>query len=144
MSRPVSRKLIIQFLTFNAVGLLNTAIDFLMFTLLIWFGAYYLLAQVIAYGAGMINSYVLNSRYTFQKDDKQSSKQHKMNRGIKFIGWNAILLGFSLLLLAALNGWLGLNEIVSKAIVTVITVALNFYGSKRWVFTASKPQTESS
>ncbi|WP_138755422.1 GtrA family protein [Paenibacillus sinopodophylli] len=144
MSRFASKKLIIQFLTFNAVGLINTAIDFLIFTLLVWFGVFYLIAQIIGYGAGMINSYVLNSRYTFQKDHTLASNKQKMSRGIKFTVWNVTLLGISLLLLTILTGWWGLNEVVAKAIVTVITLGLNFYGSKKWVFTASKPQIESS
>ncbi len=92
----------------------------------------------------MINSYVLNSRYTFQKDHTLASNKQKMSRGIKFTVWNVTLLGISLLLLTILTGWWGLNEVVAKAIVTVITLGLNFYGSKKWVFTASKPQIESS
>lgn len=146
MSKGSNRKLLIQFITFNLVGLLNTAIDFLMFTFLIWAGTYYLAAQVIAYGAGMINSFVLNSRYTFGKGKKelQDSKPQQFKTSVRFIVWNGILLGVTLVLLAAFTEWWGLGELVSKVIVTVITVALNFYGSKKWVFTGNRPQTGSS
>lgn len=143
-SKRAARGFIAQFVKFNLVGLLNTLIDFLMFSLLIWFGAYYLLAQVIAYGAGMINSYVLNSRYTFRKRENEASSPQQLNRSMRFIVWNGIILGITLLLLMALNEWWGLNEVVSKLIVTVVTVALNFYGSKKWVFEAKGPQTEAS
>lgn len=144
MSKEASKGTIAQFITFNLVGLLNTLIDFLLFTLLIWFGAYYLLAQVIAYGAGMINSYVLNSRYTFGKKENPASTPKQLNMSVRFIVWNGMLLGFTLLLLMAFNEWWGLNEVVSKLIVTVVTVALNFYGSKKWVFREKGPQTGSS
>jgi len=139
-----SKGLIAQFVKFNLVGLLNTFIDFAIFTILIWFGAYYMFAQVIAYGAGMINSYVLNSRYTFNKKENASPKPQQLNRSMRFIVWNGILLGITLLLLMVFNEWWGLNEVVSKLFVTVVTVVLNFYGSKKWVFAAKGPQTESS
>ncbi|MDQ8735773.1 GtrA family protein [Paenibacillus sp. LHD-38] len=139
-----SKKVFFQFLAFNLVGLLNTAIDFLLFTLLLWLGTYYLIAQIIAYGAGMINSFVLNSRYTFHKRDGLVSKPQQINRGLRFALWNALLLGLTLLLLAAFTEWWGMNEVVSKVIVTVITVALNFYGSKKWVFAVSGSRAKSS
>ncbi|MEV5030145.1 GtrA family protein [Paenibacillus sp. LPE1-1-1.1] len=137
MVKWVSKKVIVQFITFNLVGLLNTAIDFMLYTLLLWFGTYYLIAQIIAYGAGMINSFLLNSRYTFHKGDTLVSKPRQLNRGVRFVVWNALLLGLTLLLLAAFTEWWGVGEVISKVIVTVVTVALNFYGSKKWVFAAS-------
>jgi putative flippase GtrA len=144
MSKESQKKLIIQFITFNMVGLLNTAVDFLMFTALIWLGTYYLLAQVVAYSAGMINSFVLNSRYTFSKSNHTSRGTKKLGMSVRFIVWNGILLGISLLLLAALTQWWGLNHLAAKVIVTGVTVLLNFYGSKKWVFTTNGTQAESS
>jgi len=92
----------------------------------------------------MINSYVLNSRYTFKKRENEASSPQQLNRSMRFIVWNGIILGITLLLLMGLNEWWGMNEVVSKLIVTVVTVALNFYGSKKWVFEAKGPQTEAS
>lgn len=134
MSKEARKRLAAQFIAFNIVGLLNTAIDFLLFTLLIWFGAYYLLAQAIAYGAGMVNSFALNSRYTFGKKDSSFSGSQQLKMSVRFIAWNSIVLGITLLLLAALTEWWGPGEVIAKLIVTVVTVAINFYGSKKWVF----------
>jgi putative flippase GtrA len=146
MPKKSYQKVLIQFITFNLVGLLNTAIDFLMFSFLIWLGAYYLIAQIIAYGAGMLNSFVLNSRYTFSKgiSERANSQRHQMNTSVRFVVWNSILLGITLLLLAAFKEWWGLSELPAKLIVTVVTVVLNFYGSKKWVFKVNQPQIESS
>lgn len=47
----------IQFLKFNAVGLLNTLIDFAVFTLLHSLGMMNAPAQVISYSAGTANSF---------------------------------------------------------------------------------------
>ena len=116
----------------------------MLFTILIWLGTYYLLAQVIAYGAGMINSFVLNSRYTFGNDGRIATKRQQLGMSVRFIAWNGILLGITLLLLAALTEWWGMSEVIAKLIVTAVTVLLNFYGSKKWVFASGGSQTESS
>ncbi|MFD2874937.1 GtrA family protein [Paenibacillus rhizoplanae] len=47
----------IQFLKFNAVGLLNTFIDFAVFTLLHSLGMLNTPAQIISYSAGTANSF---------------------------------------------------------------------------------------
>lgn len=144
MSKIARKRLISQFIAFNIVGLLNTAVDFLLFTILIWLGTYYLLAQVIAYSAGMINSYVLNSRYTFSKGDRLVTRRQQLGMRVRFIAWNGILLGITLLLLAVLTEWWRMNEVIAKLIVTAVSVLLNFYGSRKWVFASVGSQTESS
>lgn len=73
MSDKNLRAAFIQFLKFNAVGLLNTLIDFVIFTLLNSLGMVYALAQVISYSAGTANSFILNKKVTFRD----------RNRGIK-------------------------------------------------------------
>ncbi|MFC6653470.1 GtrA family protein [Paenibacillus rhizoplanae] len=50
----------IQFLKFNAVGLLNTFIDFAVFTLLHSLGMLNTPAQIISYSAGTANSFFWN------------------------------------------------------------------------------------
>lgn len=123
-----------QFLRFNLVGLLNTAIDFVLFTLFIWLGVYYLLAQILAYGAGMANSFLLNNRYTFNKSQASVPGTNKWKKRLRFAVWNGIVLGISLLLLAALTKLFSMDDVLAKAVVTVVTVGINFYGSRKWVF----------
>ena len=57
-----------QLTTFTAIGVLNTAIDIAIYTLLIWLTAPLLLAVIISTTAGMVCSYVLNRRFTFKTD----------------------------------------------------------------------------
>ncbi|MCA0754934.1 GtrA family protein [Paenibacillus sp. N4] len=131
---------LVQFVRFNLIGLLNTAIDVLGFALLTKLGVYYLLAQVLAYGAGMLNSLLLNSRFTFGAGRTAASHMPDIATSIRFVVWNAVVLGMSVLLLALLNEWLALEGLPAKAIVTVVSVGVNFYGSKRWVFARRGPE----
>ena len=55
-----------QLTTFAAIGVLNTAVDVTIYTLLIWLTVPLLLAIIISTTAGMVCSYVLNRRFTFK------------------------------------------------------------------------------
>ena len=57
-----------QLTTFAAIGVLNTAIDITIYTLLIWLTVPLLLAVIISTTTGMICSYFLNRRFTFKTD----------------------------------------------------------------------------
>jgi putative flippase GtrA len=138
MFKQNRKMLAAQFVRFNLVGLLNTAIDFVLFTLFIWLGVYYLLAQIIAYGAGMANSFLLNNRYTFSKGQAAVTGTSERKKQLRFVAWNGIVLGISLLLLAVFTKLFRMDEVLAKAFVTVVTVSINFYGSKKWVFVQQK------
>lgn len=136
-----SRKaLAIQFLKFNAVGLLNTAIDIVLYTLLVWLGVHFAIAQVLSYGAGMANSYILNSKFTFRGTGASSSsdKADGLRKGARFVVWNGIILAVSILFLTLLTTFAEMSELYAKLIVTAVTVVINFYGSKRWVFAGAR------
>lgn len=55
-----------QLTTFAAIGVLNTAIDITIYTLLIWLTVPLLLAIIMSTTIGMICSYLLNRRFTFK------------------------------------------------------------------------------
>ncbi|MUG46574.1 GtrA family protein [Paenibacillus woosongensis] len=127
----------IQFLKFNAVGLINTGIDFLLFTLLLLFGMGSLGAQVISYAAGTVNSYILNKKITFsgQEGGRGGRSMFVIGQFARFAALNAAVLALSLLMLFVFTSLAGLHPLTSKVLVTAVTVGLNFLGSRKWVFT---------
>lgn len=134
MSDKNLRAGVVQFLKFNAVGLLNTLIDFAIFTLLNSLGLVYTLAQVISYSAGTANSFILNKKVTFRDSDRGNKDSFDRMQLLKFIVLNLIVLGISLLLMHLLTDKLGIQVLVSKVLVTFVTVIINFFGSRKWVF----------
>ncbi|ULO06945.1 GtrA family protein [Paenibacillus sp. 19GGS1-52] len=134
MSDKKLRAGVIQFLKFNAVGLLNTLIDFAIFTLLNSLGLVYTLAQVISYSAGTANSFILNKKVTFRDSDRGKKDSFDRMQLLKFIVLNLIVLGISLLLMHLLTDKLGIQVLISKVLVTFVTVIINFFGSRKWVF----------
>jgi putative flippase GtrA len=123
----------VQFQRFCAVGLGNTAVDFTAFFLLTLGGLPYLLAQALAYSAGVVNSYFLNRKWTF----RVARKANALEAG-SFIIVNGLSLLVSLGLLAILHDENQLNLWLSKLIATGVGMVVNYIGSRLWVFTENQ------
>ena len=124
----------IQFLKFNAVGLLNTLIDFAVFTLLHSLGMVNTAAQIISYSAGTANSFFWNKKVTFRDRDRGSKESFDRMQLVRFIVLNLMVLGISVLLMHVLTDNFGIQVLISKVLVTFVTVIINFFGSRKWVF----------
>src|SRR6476469_5541163 len=58
---------LVQFIKFGIVGVSNTLLTFLVYTLLLKvFGVWYLAASAIGFGVGATNGFLLNRRWTFR------------------------------------------------------------------------------
>ncbi|NQX48852.1 GtrA family protein [Paenibacillus tritici] len=125
---------IIQFLKFNAVGLLNTLIDFAIFTLLHSIGMVNTPAQIISYSAGTANSFFWNKKVTFRDRDRGNAGRFDRMQLVRFIVLNLLVLGISVVLIHLLTDRLGVQVLMAKVLVTFITVIINFFGSRKWVF----------
>lgn len=124
----------VQFLKFNAVGLLNTLIDFAVFTLLHSLGMMNTPAQIISYSAGTANSFFWNKKVTFKDKSQTSKDSFDRMQLVRFIILNLVVLGISVLLMHLLTDKFGVQVLISKVLVTFVTVIINFFGSRKWVF----------
>lgn len=116
---------------FGVTGGLNTAVDFLVYTLLLTaFGVNLYAAQVAGYACGTLNSYIINRSWTFH------SKGSFFGRELwKFIAVNLVTLGISLGAMFLLQLWFpGLGKIVLKLPIVALTLVVNFILSRLWVF----------
>ncbi|MEL7609830.1 MAG: GtrA family protein [Bacillota bacterium] len=124
---------IFQFIKFNLVGLLNTAVDFAIYTLLTEvFGVVYFVAKTLSYTAGVLNSFFFNSRWTFRGEGKGTGKQFML-----FVAVNLVSLGVSLGGMYLCKNALGItSDFWSNLIVTPVAMVVNFIGNKLFVFKA--------
>lgn len=131
----LSKQGLVQFIKFNFVGLMNTIIDFVVFSLLLLLGIGSVGAQIISYIAGSINSYVMNRNITFASNShERESKKVELRRFIRFGMLNLTMLVISLLSLLLLVNIVGLHPLIAKLMVTGMTVTVSFYVSRKWVF----------
>ena len=123
------KKELIKFIKFNAVGILNTIVDVLVYWLLN--GLLFVrfdIAQVISYICGMLNSWILNSRWTFKGNKRTVIK------GLKFIFVNLISLGGSVFILYICKTQWHLEGVLAKLIATPFSLVVNFIGNRLFVF----------
>jgi putative flippase GtrA len=125
----IANKESIHYLKFCIVGGVNTAIDFLVFSLLSYLGVYYIIAQCVSYGCGVLNSYFLNRTWTFQQQDKSDNYEF-----LKFTTLNVFTLIVTSFLLTLLHYKFSIPLPYSKVLVTIVSVGLNYIGTKFWIF----------
>jgi putative flippase GtrA len=114
---------------FCTVGVGNTAVDFTAFFFLNLAGMPYMLAQVLSYSSGIVNSYYLNRKWTFRVPRKAN-----FTEVAKFITVNGLSLLVASGLLYILHDTNHLNLWLAKIAATGIGTAVNFMGSRIWVF----------
>lgn len=117
-----------KFLKFGAVGIVNTLITIGSFTLFVYLGVNYILANFMAYILGMINSFFLNKNWVFQ------TKTNHISIVIKFIFVNLITLGINTLFLYVLVQFIHLHASVAQLISTSFGLVINYVLNKKWTF----------
>jgi len=121
-----------RLIRFSIVGVINTAVDFMIFILLNKFiGVYYLFSQIAGYTGGIINSFILNKIWTF--DNKNITKKTPQQLA-QFILINLVSLSVSLIGMKMFVSSLSISVIISKVMVTVLSQVINYMGYKFWVF----------
>lgn len=134
LDRDKIKPLIGQVLRFGTVGLLNTGVDFLMFTLCLKVFVFpLLLSQAIGYGCGVINSFFVNRAFTFRAREVRSFGAFSV-----FVLVNLVSLGVSLLVISWLENAFTINVYLAKIAATAAALAINFVGSRWLVFGKAK------
>ncbi len=129
-------KELLTFIKFALTGVLNTLVDYGVFTLLtVIFGVNIYLSQVVSYSCGIINSFLINRSWTFKSKDNLISPTT-----VKFIIANILTLIISLPLLHFFGVYLGINNLIAKLITTAFTMVINFLLTRLWVFKEKKTQ----
>ena len=135
MKNLLPSKNIFQFIKFSLVGMVNTAMDFGIFTFLNFlFGKeFYRVAQTVSYSCAVLNSYYLNKSWTFQV-----GRRFNLIEMIKFLTINLLSLGISLYFLTLFHEKYHFEILWSKVGATFFSIMMNFIGNKFWVFKTSR------
>ena len=119
-----------KLIKFAVTGAANTLIDLAVFTVLVQFlswNTYF--SKGISYTAGMLNSYLVNRKWTFRSKARLFGPEM-----MRFIVTNLCALGISMLLIRFFTVKIGLIPILANLLATGITLILNFLFSRLWVF----------
>ncbi|MCE5222087.1 MAG: GtrA family protein [Clostridium sp.] len=117
---------------FSIIGILNTLMDFAIFTIFqSLFGINYTVSQIAGFSFGVINSFIFNKNWTFQNRNANKKTVHEF---LQFITINLISLIITIIFMRFLINKFELNVYVTKIIVTFIAQITNFLAYKLWVF----------
>lgn len=129
-----------QLIKFCGVGVINTAVDFGIFTAVIRLGmlcfnpgeSYKYFAQTLSYLSGVFVSYILNKRFTFG-----AKKNYSKLSVVKMYVLNGCTFLISMVLLGFFSRFIRIPEL-AKLFATIPVMLINFIGSKFWVFAEKK------
>ena len=132
----IKYKEVISYLFF---GVLTTAVDFVSYYILTRFlsldeGFSNVLAQFLA----IIFAYVTNKLFVFE--DKTNTIKSLIIQFGKFFSLRLVTLVLNTVLFVIMIDKMGINDIVTKAIVSVIVIILNYVFSKLIIFKAKEKQ----
>lgn len=125
------RKLIHQLIKFGLVGILATAIDFLVLTVLTEFlGVHYLFSAAISFIVATIFNYIASMTYVF---DSRYEKGQKHQELFIFVVLSLIGLGLNQIFMWFFVEITMLHYIIAKVLATVLVMAWNFISRKIWL-----------
>jgi len=131
--KNINSKLLFQFIKFGIVGLSNTAISYIIYSLLVYVGLHYIIASVIAFVISVLNSFFWNNKYVFKKGDNQ--KRNIILSLIKtYLSYAFTGLILQNILLFVFISILHISKYLAPLFGLVITIPLNFILNKLWAF----------
>jgi putative flippase GtrA len=116
-----------QFFLFCCVGGSNTIISLIAYYILLKIGINYLLSSTLAYGVGIVNGYILSTKFVFSKDRELTSM-------VKFVCVYLSSLVINLSLLYILVDKLGVSKYIAQLPVIGLNVIYNYIINKIWTF----------
>jgi putative flippase GtrA len=119
-----------QLVKYGVVGASNTILTFVVYSFLVLtLGVDYLLALVLGYIVGSLNSYVLNRHWTFRARDIAHT-----TAGTRFALVQVCAIAVNEALLYVFVHHAGIHKIPAQAILTVPLLAITFYVNRVWSF----------
>jgi putative flippase GtrA len=120
-----------QFAKYGIVGASNTIFTFAIYTVLVEIGVQYLIALLLGYLVGSLNSYLFNRRWTFRAGHLAHASVGPRFAIVQIL---AILANLGLLYLLVHH--LGVHKILAQAILTMPVLAVTFFVNRTWSFAA--------
>ena len=121
------KKELISYLIF---GVLTTVVNIVVYYVFnTWLQVNYLVSNAIAWIASVLFAYITNRKYVFESENTSM-----INELVKFIGARLSTGIMDMILMWLLVDVLSMNSMVSKIVVNVLVIVLNYVLSKVFVF----------
>jgi putative flippase GtrA len=132
--RRVSAPVLVQFVKFGIVGVSNTALTLVVYTVLLKvFGVWYLAASAIGFVVGATNGFLLNRRWTF--------REH-VGDALTPVRWAIVQgcgLGINEGLLYLFVHDAHLDKLLAQVFATAVVTVTTFCANRAWTFRVHTP-----
>lgn len=122
-----------QFVRFALVGIINTMVSYGCYLIFWKLGIHYLVANILGYFMGIVNSFFWNNRYVFV--ERQSGKRRLLRTFFRtccsYIGVGFVVENVLLVIAVQI---LQIHETVAPFIAAVLIVPINFIINKLWAY----------
>ena len=125
-----------QFIKFILVGIINTIVGYGTYGILIYFNVNYLIANTISTIIGVINSYILNTKITFNESKKD------FKTPFKFVSIYLISYLIGMLNLVIFVKHLLINSYIAGLLNICLTTIISYFGHKYFSFNSNKNKQE--
>ena len=130
-----------QFIKFGIVGASNTLIAYVIYSICVFIGIHYLLANALGFFISVLNAYYWSDRFVFKKGEGES--RNAIWTLVKtYVAYGSTGLLLASILLYLYVDKLHISEYIAQLLVLVITIPLNFIINKFWSFKTKKVNEE--
>ena len=119
-----------QFINFSVVGVINLFLSYFLYAGCIWVGLHHQIANQISFWISVLNGYLLNKYWVFQKANSGRGKA-EASKYFAVYGFNFVLGIFLLYLYVDV---LQISKYLAPIISIPITVPMNYLLNRYWVF----------
>ena len=135
----LERNSIFQFLKFCIVGLSNTLIGYVVYSLCVFLGMHYLFANLVGFLVSVINAFYWSNKYVFAKGNGEYRNLYwSFTKTILAYASTGIVLN-SILLWLLIDQW-HISEYLAPLLILMVTVPTNFIMNKYWSFKTKKAE----
>lgn len=122
---------LLQFIRFGMVGILNNLVFYVVYILLLNFGIYYVIANIIGFSISVFNAYYWNNKYVFVTDHKRTWWKTFLKTYISYAGTGILLSNVLLMVWVEI---LNISELIAPLINLIVTVPINYFVNKLWAY----------
>ncbi len=125
-----------EIIVYIIFGVLTTAVSFVSYYLFLYFGMYYIVAQVVSWVLAVAFSFVVNKIFVFE--DKRMAPYALFRQVWQFVAVRIASGVVEIVLLWLMVDILLIGEGIAKIPVSVLTVIINYIASKLFIFKKSR------
>lgn len=141
MKAPVNINSLWQFVRFGLVGVSNTLIAYVVYSVCVFWGVHYLVANAIGFFLSVLNAYFWSDRFVFKKEEGES-RNALWTLAKTYIAYGSTGLLLASILLYLYVDKLHISEYIAQLLVLVVTIPLNFIINKFWSFKTKRVNEE--